>query len=85
MHRSIHRPGWAAGCSRCGTRRSRRQRLREQATLELADDGLEMKTNVKFWYNIHLEMPNGPSQSISEYLSSTSYFLSQGWAAQVAQ
>ena len=53
--------------------------------MELADDGLEMKTNVKFWYNIHLEISNGPSQSISEYLSCTRYFLSQGWAAQVAQ
>ena len=29
-----------------------------QATLEPAEDGLEMKTNVKFWYNIHLEMSN---------------------------
>lgn len=43
-------------------------------TLEPEGDGLEVKTNVKFWYNSHLEMSNSPSRSTSEYLFCTRYF-----------
>ena len=42
-------------------------------TLEPEEDGLEVKTNVKFWYNSHLEMSNSPSRSISESLFCTRY------------